>query len=111
MSFTKQDRYPRLDRFWSETVEHLRKLAQAVNGVLVGETNNHFSITLEVDSVLTEISDPIFDSEKSVFFSSKSENAAVALCFLSTELTKGKLKIHHSSSSTTDRTYGVIVVG
>jgi hypothetical protein len=51
MSYENGRRTQTTPEFWSQqdadAGEHIRKIAQSVNGILMGQTNNHFTITLE----------------------------------------------------------------
>ena len=47
MSYENGRRTQATPEFWHENSEHVRKIAQSVNGILMGQTNNHFTITLE----------------------------------------------------------------
>jgi hypothetical protein len=51
MSYKDGRRTQTTPEFWSQedaaAGEHIRKIAQSVNGILMGQTNNHFTITLE----------------------------------------------------------------
>ena len=47
MSYKANARTESPPEFWHEPGEHSRKIAQAVNGILNGQTNNTFLVTLE----------------------------------------------------------------
>ncbi len=47
MSYKANARTESPPEFWHEGSEHSRKIAQAVNGILNGQTNNTFVVTLE----------------------------------------------------------------
>jgi hypothetical protein len=59
MSYKDGRRTQTTPEFWSpeesDSGEHIRKIAQSVNGILMGQTNNHFTITLEFEETSTTV--------------------------------------------------------
>lgn len=94
--------------------EHIRKVALITRELLDGKSNNTVSsITLDPNSTVTIVDRERVSSETIVNLTPKSENAALAISSgsLWVETTKGRLTIHHDSSSATDRTFGAVFVG
>lgn len=55
MSYESTGRTESAPEFWHESKEHSRKIAQAVNGILNGQTNNAFVVTLESGGTSTTV--------------------------------------------------------
>lgn len=88
-----------------------RKVAQALNSVLRGETNNHFTVTLAPGTTETEVR---YSSARPGVVPvltplSASAAAAAAIVWASAEL--GKVVLHHDSDPATDRAFGVVIIG
>ena len=56
MSYAAGNRSQSAPEFWHEPKEHSRKIVQALNGVLNGQTNNTFQVTLEAGATSTSVS-------------------------------------------------------
>ena len=55
MSYKATGRSEYAPEFWHEGQEHSRKLAQAVNGILNGQMNNAFTVTLDAGETSTTV--------------------------------------------------------
>lgn len=93
--------------------EHRRKIAQSLRGVLFGQTNNHFSVTLDAGTVCTEVDFP--SARLGVSISITPQNQ-VAATFMRTndvwgEVETGKVKICHASTAVGTEKFAVVIVG
>jgi hypothetical protein len=104
-------RHPTVPDFWSDAAEHRRKLAGAVNGLLKGQLNNHYEVTLTPDETTTELVDPNITAETGALLSPLSASAALALANLYSVPTVGSVTFHHDSTSDTDRTFRIFLFG
>lgn len=77
MSFKANARTESTPEFWHEAGEHTRKIAQAVNGILNGKTNNTFSVTLEAGDATTSVSFPPARPGGSALLFAQNESAAL----------------------------------
>lgn len=96
---------------WRNPEEHLRKVSEKVNGLLIGELNNGYVLELDVDSTTTEIFDARLDILRIPLVVPLSASAAAVMGSLWVEPQNGKLTLHHDSSTATDRTVGVVFFG
>jgi len=94
--------------YWhGETDEHLRKVATAVNQLQKGVSNNHFTVTLDVDDTTTEVKHPPVRPGAGVQITPGSASAATSFAagVIWVETQAEKAIIHHDSSSVTDRIF------
>jgi hypothetical protein len=97
--------------FWKgPEEEHRRKLAQAINSLMKGQSNNGFEVTLNADATLTELTVEFARTGNIAQLQPMSASAAASLANVWTEVTVGTVKLHHDSSPATDRKYGVVLV-
>lgn len=94
-------------------IEHIRKLGSRINALFKGKTNAVHLVTLEADETSTQLSAPDATSQTQVYLSPRSASAAAALASgtLWATAAGGVVTIHHDSSSDTDRTFGVALLG
>lgn len=79
MSYKPNARTESPPEFWHEAGEHSRKIAQAVNGILNGQTNNTFVVTLEASaSQLTVQFPPARSGGSALLFPQNSSAAELA---------------------------------
>jgi hypothetical protein len=97
--------------FLERADEHRRKLAQAINALLAGKSNNHFTTTLRANQITTEVQ--FTESRAGVvpLLVPLSASAALTIANFWTEPQDKKVIIHHDSSAATDRQVGVVIVG
>jgi hypothetical protein len=103
--------YPGVDMDFLDEKEHRRKLAQAVNGLLLGQSNNVHSVTLTANATSTVLTRVGISPLASAFLSPMSASAAASLALVWASVARGEVTIHHDSSPATDRTFGVLVSG
>ena len=93
--------------------EHVRLIAQALNGLQNGQGNNQWFATLTPNETETTVyagtasigSVPVLQPM------SASAAASYAAGVIWTEGQRGKILIHHDSSALTDRLFGVVLNG
>ncbi len=101
-----------IPRFWTGQEEMNRRVVgKALDELQVGKTNNTYEVTLAASATTTLFESDRITPDSEVFYTPKSANAAGALANLWTEIASGVATIHHASSATTDRTFGVLIVG
>ena len=94
--------------------EHLRRVCQALTGVMDGQGNNHNIVTLDPSATSTTLNYTKANINGTVVFSPMSASAAVSfgLGLVWAEiLAAGVVTFHHDSSVVTDRRYAVLVNG
>lgn len=93
--------------------EHRRKLALAVNQLQKGVSNNHFSVTLEINAAETEVMHPPVRPGSAVHLTPGSASAAVSFAngAIWVEAQTGKAIIHHDPSTATDRLFHLSFAG
>ena len=113
MSHTSSHRSKNVPDSWGQEGEHRRKLAHALNGVLRGETNNHFTVTLDPDATSTEVSfEPSRTGATPVLSPLSAAGAtAIATGQVYAVASDGKVTIHHDSSSDIDRQVALVILG
>jgi hypothetical protein len=100
--------------FWKgDEEEHRRKLATAVNQLQKGVSNNHFSVTLEVNETETNVMHPPVRPGSAVHITPGSASAATSFSAgdIWVEAETGKAVIHHDASATTDRIFHLSFAG
>ncbi len=103
-------RFPTVPRFWTDSEEEIRKLADGVNRLLRGESNNTTTVTLRANQATTEILDSRITADTVVLLTPTTSSAAAATgIFIKAAI--GKATVNHDSTADTDRTFGVILVG
>jgi hypothetical protein len=108
MSQSNIPRSQAVPEFWKgDEEEHRRKLGTAINQLQKGVSNNHFTVTLEVDEVETEVMHPPVRSGTAVHLTPGSASAAASFAAgnIWVESATEKAIIHHDSSSVTDRVF------
>jgi len=98
---------------WQRPDEHLRKVAQTVNSLLRGESNNHFTVTLTPNATETEVRYSSARTGVVPVLQPLSAAGAAALASGSVYATaeNGKVVIHHDADPSDQRTLGVVIVG
>jgi len=101
-------------RSWIGRSEELsRKLSESIRGVLRGETNNHFVVTLDASSDCTEVEYSTSRPGLSVLITPQNQDAAE---FSRTnnvwgESSNGTVKVCHDATAAGTERYGVVIVG
>ena len=112
MSYAAGNRSQSAPEFWHEPKEHSRKIVQALNGVLNGQTNNTFQVTLEAGATSTSVSFvPARDGGSALFFP---QNAAAATLARTSDVyasTKsGEVVITHGEAAGGER-FSLVICG
>jgi len=92
------------------TEEHTRIIAQTVNGMLRGRSNNTTTVTLAANATETVIEDDRYTRDTIPLLVPQSASAAAAVGVYAVG-SAGKITIGHDSSESTDRTFGVVYFG
>lgn len=104
--------YQGVQELLSNSVEHRRQLARAVNGILQGKTNNVVQVTLTANATTTTVTDTRIGANTGLFFSPLTADAAGALSGLYVSAQQnGSATLTHANTATTDRTFNVLLVG
>jgi len=90
--------------------EHRRKIAATANAALYGQTNNQFTVILEPNATETTILYEKSRPDISVNLTPGSLSAAMSVGVW-VEPATGSAKIHHDSSTATDRKFFAVFVG
>ena len=112
MSFEEKSRSEVAPEFWHESREHSRKLAQVINGILDGQTNNHFLVTLDVGTTETTVPFPPARSGASVLLFPQNASAAT-LARLSDVFASGSdgvVTVSHGTAAGGE-SYSLVIVG
>jgi hypothetical protein len=93
--------------------EHRRKLGQAVNQLMKGVSNNHFSVTLDAGDTETTVLHPPIRPGSAIQITPGSASAATSFASgaIWVEAQTGKAIIHHDSSTATDRLFHLTFSG
>lgn len=102
-------------KFWGSNEEAIRKSVLAsVNDLLRGKSNNTYEVTLAVSpATTTTVPSEICTPESEVFVTPKTSTAATAVGagVIWLEPLDGSFVVHHDSSASANRTFGVAVIG
>ena len=114
MAHTPEHRTQSVPEFWAGAdSEHRRKMALAINGLLQGRLNSHFTVTLTPDATETELR--YTDSRPGVTMlltpNSPTAAASQAAGTIWVETQTGKAIIHHDASPATDRRFFAVFIG
>lgn len=90
--------------------EHVRKIADAVNSMLNGKTNNTFVATLDAGETSTDVLFSPCHLQSVVTLTAQTASASLSTGVW-VEPKKGKVTIHHESDSATDRRFGLVISG
>jgi len=112
MSYEAKRRSETAPEFWHEESEHSRKLAQTINGVLNGQTNNHFQVTMEVGDAQTKVKFPQAKDGVSVLLFP--QNAKAALLSRESDVyasgSGGEVTITHGTAGGGE-IYSLVIIG
>ena len=114
MSHVTGERNRSVPEFWrGKPEEHSRKLAQALNGMLDGQTNNQFTVTLEAGKTQTEVAFLPSRPEVAVLVTPQNQPAAALMrtTDVYAEADTGKVRIKHDASAVGTEKFSLIVVG
>ncbi len=114
MSQSNIPRAQTVPEFWKGNEEdHRRKLGAAVNQLLKGVSNNHFTVILDVGDTETTVLHPPIRPGSAIQVTPGSATAAASFStgFIWVEAQTGKAIIHHDSSTDTDRIFHLTFSG
>jgi hypothetical protein len=112
-----QNNIPRaqtVPEFWKgDEEEHRRKMATALNQLMNGVSNNHYTVRLDVNATETEVMHPPVRPGAGVQITPGSESAAVSFSLgtIWVETQMEKAIIHHDASSISDRIFHLVFNG
>jgi len=95
--------------WWEDELEHRRKLADAANAALAGQTNNQFTVDIDPGATQTEVIYEKCRPDISVNLTPASAGASTMSVWVEPKM--GKAIIHHDSSPATDRRFFAVFVG
>ena len=113
MAFEAQPRSKTVPEWWSDDRkdELARKVGQAVNAIMNGQTNNHFTVTLDPNKTTTTIPYAPARPGSSPVLTPLTASAAASAALVFAEPGTGEVVICHDSSAATDRRYALVIVG
>lgn len=95
--------------------EWVRRVAQKVNQILDGKTNNTGSVTLTASTTTTTVTDRRVGVESVILFMPTTANASAEIgaggMYVSTQTAGTSFVITHANNAQTDRTFRYIIVG
>lgn len=99
-------------RNYSSDVSYVRRLAQVVEGIMNGKTNNGGTFTLTASATSTTVSNERVGAYSKILFSPTTANAATALmtAYVSA-VANGEFTVTHTSAVSVDRTYNYVLIG
>lgn len=116
-------RFPNVPEYHDDHVTLLQKMTKVVQNVMLGKTNNTFSVTLTANTTTTTVNIPKDSIGQSsvVQFMPQTANAAAELASGSMYVSarsiatgaqaNSTITITHSNNAQTDRTFGFTVTG
>tara|TARA_R110000751_G_scaffold155507_1_gene260749 strand:+ start:1433 stop:1768 length:336 start_codon:yes stop_codon:yes gene_type:complete len=95
---------------YGPTEDHVRRMCQAINGILVGQANNHYYVDLDASTTTTTIQDLDCNVDSVVILSPMSATAAAAFGagLVWATPSAGLITITHNSAFVIDRKFGVL---
>lgn len=111
MSVEKRDAYQRLPTYWASPDEQMRKTAISLNGLMDGEMNNLFVVTLDANVTQTQVVDTRIKTYTIAVISPQNALAAADMASIWHTAETGILTIHHPLSLAADRVVGVVCYG
>lgn len=104
--------YPHPPFYLSNDVEHRRQLAQAIGNTMQGKLNAVTSVTLNASATTTTLTDARIGATTHIDFCPLTANAATAKQSLYvSSRQKGSATLTHASSTNTDQTFSVLLIG
>jgi len=104
-------RYPKVALDGENIPERLFKLAQAINGLLDGNSNNALEVTLAPNVASTTLSDDRVHPETVPILTPKTASAAVAAPGIYCTAGNKAITINHGVYLATDMRFGVVLCG
>ena len=97
---------------WNET--DLRKINAVVRQLMEGRSNSTGTVTFSTDATSKTVTAPTVGAGSVIVLMPQTSAAAAVLAtsyIASTDVTPGQFIVHHSSSTSTQRTFGWIALG
>lgn len=91
--------------------QRYREAARAINGLLLGKSNNVVDVTLGAGVTTTTITDSRITPETAAVLVPTTANAAAALATTYQTAAAGVITLTHANAGTTDRTFRAVLVG
>jgi len=88
---------------------HLRTLANIINNMMDGKTNNTGEVTLTENVTTTTVTNSVVSPDSSIFLTATTSNAAGESPYIVAG--DGDFTITHANAATTDRTFNYMVTG
>lgn len=104
----------RVPASWRSAAEHLRLLADALNGILDGRQNNIGTFTLTSAAASTDVADRRVGTDSVVTWMPTTGNAAAEVgngTIYVSAVTAGQFTVTHANNAQTDRTFKYEVTG
>lgn len=92
----------------------VRIIAEHVQRIMVGRTNNVLDVTLDANQASTTVTDARITSQSALLFMPRTANAAAELATLyvpDSGRVHGTVSITHANNAQTDRDFYVVIVG
>lgn len=108
-----QNGYPTVALSNAHDVTHKRQLATAINNVQSGKLNVVYGqLTINISATSTTITDPRISATNAILLIPTTANAATVEWYIApSNQTTGRAIINHPSSSNTDQTFTVVIIG
>lgn len=91
---------------WRNVGDHLRRVANAINQILDGHTNNAGSVTLTASATSTVVTDARAGTDSVIVFMPTTANAATAAASLYVSArTSGQFTLTHASNAAVDQDF------
>lgn len=99
-------------RTWHDESDHRARLADAINNILRGKTNNVSTFTLTDNSATSVLTDIRIGLNSMIMLQPTTANAAAELATLYFDTPNdGSITVNHANNSQTDRTYLYAIIG
>jgi hypothetical protein len=96
---------------WEDPKEHFRKIAQAVNDLQRGRTNNVFSVTLTPNETMTSVDVSFARVGNAALIIPQTASAAASATSVYTVVQNGTIEVHHDAAVASDRTFALALFG
>ena len=91
---------------------YLRRCYDVLRGIQAGKLNCTTTVTLTASATTTRLTDPRIGAESVILFTPLTVNAAGAMTNLYVSARdQGTATLTHGSTATTDRSYGIAILG
>lgn len=94
-----------------DNAQFQRESARAVNGLLLGKSNNVYTVTLTAGVAVTTISNSQITADTVAVLVPTTANAAAALATTYQTAAPGAITLNHANNAQVDRTFRYVLVG